>query len=248
MRVNRIALRVACAVACVVFLCTPAVRGAGGAWPFEVGEALHYKLGWGSIQNAADVRVEFVERRDLSGVATAHFRASLHSVAPLRTLFPVDDVFDSYSDVRTLDSRQYEFHLDELGEKETRVRRLATAANMRSVAAPRVIVPQGTRDPLGMMYELRTVDWEARREYKAPMYDGNDVFEVRVHLEVTEEMVAVDAGNFRAEKVEARLYQRGVEVPKTVLTMWFANDAARTPVLLEAEMPYGRVRAELEAK
>jgi hypothetical protein len=231
----------ALACVCVCF-------GFGGAWPFEVGEALHYKLGWGSIQNAADVRVEFVERRDLSGVATAHFRASLHSVAPLRTLFPVDDVFDSYSDVRDFSSRQYEFHLDELGEKENRVRRLATAANMRSVTAPRVIVPQGTRDPLGVLYELRTVDWKTRSEYRVPMYDGNDVFEVRVHLEVADETVAVDAGNFRAEKIEARLFQRGVEVPKTVLTMWFAKDARRTPVLLEAEMPYGRVRAELEAR
>jgi hypothetical protein len=242
-------------VACVVFVCAcafvgAAVFGAGGAWPFEVGEALHYKMGWGSIQNAADVRVEFVERRDLSGVPTAHFRASLHSVAPLRTLFQVDDIFDSYSDVRNFDSRQYEFHLDELGEKETRVRRLATTSTMRSVAAPRVIVPAGTRDPLGMLYELRMVDWKARGggDYRASMYDGNDVFEVRVHLEVSEETVAVDAGNFRAEKVDARLYQHGVEVPKTVLVMWFARDARRTPVLLEAEMPYGRVRAELEGK
>jgi hypothetical protein len=250
MRVTRIAARAACVVACVVCLSTPAVRGAGGAWPFEVGEALHYKLGWGAFANAADVRVEFVERRDLSGVATVHFRGSLHSVAPLRGLFPVDDIFDSYSDARTLDSKQYEFHLDELREKETRVRRLATTATMRTVAAPRVIVPAGTRDPLGMLYELRAVDWKARAggEYRAPMYDGNDVFEVRVHLEVSEETVAVDAGNFRATKVEARLYQRGVEVPKTVLTMWFARDERRTPVLLEAEMPYGKVRAELEGK
>ena len=247
MRAIRTTARVLCAMACVAFLCT-AIFGAGAVWPFEVGESLHYKLGWGAIQNAADVRVEFVERRDLNGVATAHFRGSLHSVPPLRTLFPVDDVFDSYSDARTMDSRQYEFHLDELGEKETRVRRLATAATMRSVAAPRVIVPPGTRDPLGVLYELRTMDWSMRREYRAPMYDGNDVFEVRVHLEVAEETVAVDAGNFSAEKVEAILYQHGVEVPKTVLKMWFAKDARRTPVLLEAEMPYGRVRAELEGK
>jgi hypothetical protein len=220
-----------------------------GVWPFDVGEALHYKLGWGAFANAADVRVDFVERRDLSGVATAHFRASLHSAAPLRTLFPVDDIFDSYSDARNLDSRQYEFHLDEVGEKETRVRRLATTSTMRNVAAPRVIVPSGTRDPLGMLYELRMVDWKARGgEYKAPMYDGNDVFEVRVHVEVEKETVAVDAGNFQAVKLEARLFQHGVEVPKTVLTMWFARDARRTPVLLEAEMPYGKVRAELEAK
>jgi hypothetical protein len=239
------ALTFALICACVV---TPVHAALGArAWPFPVGESLHYKLGWAAFANAADVRIDFVERRDLGAVPTLHFRGSLHSQPPLRTLFPVDDIFDSYSDARTLDSRQYEFHLDELGEKETRIRRLATTSTIRGVPPPRVIVPAGTRDPLGMLYEMRTMDWKAEPSYRAPMYDGNDVFEVRAHVEVPSELVAVDAGNFHAVKIEARLYQHGVEVPKTVLTMWFAEDPARTPVLLDATMPYGKIRAELEA-
>lgn len=165
----------------------------GRVFPFSVGESLRYKLGWAASAYAADVRIDFVERRELGAVPTLHFRGSLHSQPPLRTLFVVDDIFDSYSDAHTLDSRQYEFHLDELGEKETRIRRLATTSTMRSVAPPRVIVPAGTRDPLGMLFEMRTIEWKAAPNYKAPMYDGNDVFEVRAHVEVSSEMVAVDA-------------------------------------------------------
>jgi hypothetical protein len=34
-------------------------------------------------------------------------------------------------------------------------------------------------------------------------------------------------------------------VPGTSFTAWLANDAARTPVLLVAEMPLGNFRVEL---
>jgi hypothetical protein len=30
--------------------------------------------------------------------------------------------------------------------------------------------------------------------------------------------------------------------------MWFENDTARTPLLLDATMPYGKIRAELEPR
>jgi Protein of unknown function (DUF3108) len=248
-------------VAAAIFFAAFAVAGAMGAlgdarraeWnaegkhvPFAVGETLRYRLGWANFANAADVKLDFVERRELGSEPVFHFRARLRSLPPLRTLFPVDDQFDSYADARTMESRQYEFYLDELGEKETRIRRLATAGAPRTATGPRVIVPAGTRDPLGILYEMRTIDWKKSPDYRALMYDGNDVFEVRAHLEVLAEVVATDAGNFHATRIEARLYQHGAEVPKTEFSMWFANDAARTPVLLDATMPYGHVRAELE--
>ena len=56
-------------------------------FPFQVGESFHYKLSWATFAHAADVQLDFVERRDLFGQATLHFRAGLHSFPPLRTLF-----------------------------------------------------------------------------------------------------------------------------------------------------------------
>ena len=80
------------------------------------------------------------------------------------------------------------------------------------------------------------------------MYDGNDVFEVRAQLEVPDQVIAIDAGNFHAVRIDAHLFKRGVQVEKTELSMWFGNEAAQTPLLLEATMPYGKIRAELEPK
>ena len=216
--------------------------------PFQVGESFHYKLSWATFAHAADVQLDFVERRDLFGQPALHFRAGLHSFPPLRALFPVDDIFDSYSDPRTFESRQYEFHLDEMGQKEERIRRLWSPGAPRTGPGPRVVVPAGTRDPLGVLYEMRTLDWTRTPNYRAPMYDGNDVFEVRAQLEVPDETIAIDAGNFHATRIDAHLYQHGRQVEKTELSMWFENNAARTPLLLEATMPYGKIRAELEPR
>jgi len=214
--------------------------------PFQAGESLRYKLGWSTFAHAADVQLDFVETRDLYGQPTLHFRAALHSFPPLRALFPVDDVFDSYSDPQSFASRQYEFHLNEMGEKEDRIRRLTASGQPRLGPAPHVVVPTGTRDPLGVLYEMRTLDWARTPNYRAPMYDGNDVFEARAQLEVPDELIAIDAGNFHATRIDAHLFHHGVQVEKTELSMWFGTDAARTPLLLEATMPYGKIRAELE--
>jgi hypothetical protein len=37
-------------------------------------------------------------------------------------------------------------------------------------------------------------------------------------------------------------------VEKTEFSMWFATDRARTPLLLDATMPYGKIRAEVEPR
>ncbi len=226
---------------------SPFAAAVDTALPYAAGETLHYRLGWASFANAADVQLSVIEPDQSSHGTNLHLRANLHSLPPLRNLFPVDDQFDSRSDVRTLESRQYEFHLDELGEKENHVSHLATVAAAHTLRPPRVIVPEGTRDPLGVLFAMRAVDWTHRPEFKTLMFDGHDVFEVRAHLEVRSELIAAASTNLRATRIDVRLFEHGVEVPKTALSIWFADDDKHTPVLMEAAMPYGNVRAELQA-
>jgi len=92
---------------------------------------------------------------------------------------------------------------------------------------------------------LRTVDWRQTTEFRAPVYDGEDLLEVRARREVPNETIAVDAGNFSAARISVHLYKQGVEVSQESFTMWLANDVMRTPVLLQAELPLGSVRVEL---
>ena len=215
--------------------------------PFRTGEILNYRVAWAIFPNAAALQISVVERRNLLGWQTWHFQASAHSVVPARTLFEVDDQFDSYTDATTLESHQYEMYLNEMGSKQNEVLHLiAVGQSNRGNVAP-VIVQPGTRDPLGAFYALRAVDWQRTPDFHIPVYDGSDLYDVRARQESASDPVAVDAGNFQAAKISLRLFEHGREVPHTGFLVWFAHNAARTPVLVLAEMPLGNVRVELAA-
>lgn len=213
--------------------------------PFRVGEVLNYRLEWAAFSNAASVQTAVVEQRNLFGWQTWHFRAAVHSQAPLRTLFEVDDQFDSYTDTATLESHQYEMYLNEMGKKHDEVLHLIAVGQSRRGNVAPVMVQPGTRDPLGAFYLLRAVDWKRTPELRVPLYDGSDLYEMRASLEVPLETVAITNANFQATKIAIHLFMHGKEVPETNFSVWLARDAARTPVLIFAEMLYGNVRAEL---
>ncbi|HEX8764992.1 MAG TPA: DUF3108 domain-containing protein, partial [Candidatus Acidoferrum sp.] len=106
------------------------------------------------------------------------------------------------------------------------------------------VVP-GTRDPLGMMQYLRTVDWKETREVGSPVYDGHKLYQVRAKLRSASVAVGVPAGDYRASKIEIHVFENGVESKDASFALYLANDAARTPVLLEAVMPIATARVAL---
>ncbi len=149
--------------------------------PFRVGEALNYQVSWAAFSSAASVQLNVIEQRDLFGWATWHLRAVAHTAGSVRSLFAVDDQFDSYTDAAVLESRQYEMYLNELGKKDSKVVHMLPTGEVSRTSGPSVVVPKGTRDPLGAFYVLRSVDWKATPEVRAPVYDGHDMYEVRAN-------------------------------------------------------------------
>lgn len=213
--------------------------------PFRAGETLTYRVAWAAFSNAASVQLAVPERRDLFGWATWHFRAAAHTVSPVRTLFAVDDQFDSYSDAATLESRQYETHLDELGRKQDQVLHFVATGQTSRAPGPSVVVLPGTRDPLGVLYALRAVDWQRTPEFRAPVYDGRNLYEVRASRRNPSETVTLAAGRFTASRIVIRVFQYEKEVAGIHFVLWLGDDAARTPVVMQAELPFGNLRAEL---
>lgn len=213
--------------------------------PFRIGETLNYRVAWGVFTDAASVLLTVPERRELFSGGTWHFPASAHTLRPVRSLFTIDDQFDSYTDAKTLESRQYETYLDEMGKKKDEVLHFLPVGEIIRGTVPVVLVLPGTRDPLGALYALRCVNWEGTPEFRAPVYDGHDVYEMRARREASRETVAVAAGNFTATRLSIHLFQYGKEVYGTNFSLWLAQDAARTPVLMEAELPFGSLRVEL---
>jgi hypothetical protein len=213
--------------------------------PFRIGEKLNYHVAWAAFPTAASVQLSVPERRDLFGWGTWHFRASAHTQSPVRSLFVIDDEFDSYTDASTLESRQFEMHLDEMGRKHDEVLAVAYEGQPTRAPGPKIIVLPGTRDPLGAFYALRGVDWQHTTEFRVPVFDGRDVYEMLARLEAPGDKVTAEAGVYSASRLSIHLFQHGKEVSETSFSVWLAHDAARTPVLMQAELPFGSLRVEL---
>ncbi len=213
--------------------------------PFRAGETLDYRVQWSKLINAATARLAVVERRPFYGREAWHFRALAHTIDPMRYVFVLDDQFDSYADPATLAGLQYEMYLREQGKREDAIFRMTTEDDPAPGLGSAVRVLPGTRDPLGFLYYLRAFDWQRARETRAPVFDGKKLYEVRARLDVDRGQVDVPAGSYTASRIDICVYDRGREVPQTHFWVWLTRDARRTPVLMEAEVPFGTARVEL---
>lgn len=217
----------------------------GASAAFRAGEKLEYRVSWAAFSNAASVELAVPERRDLFGWQTWHFRAAAHTIGSVRSLFTIDDQFDSYADVATFESHQYESHLNELGRTEEKVLRLVAQGQSPRAAGPYTIVAPSTLDPLGALYALRNVNWQQTPEFRAPVYDGKDLYEMDARRDAANEPVQVAAGSFSTSHVSLRLFEYQKEVPGIHFVVWLDNAGSHVPVLMRAEMPFGTFRVEL---
>jgi len=213
--------------------------------PFRAGETLNYRVSWAAFSTAASVQLNVTERRVLFGWQTWHFRAVAQTLSPVSTLFPIEDQFDSYTDAESLESHQFETHLNELGKISDQVLHLVVTGQKSRAPGASVIVLPGTRDPLGALYALRAADWRRTLELDVPVYDGKDVFEMRARMDSPGEAATAPAGNFTASRISVRVFQHEKEVTAIHIAVWLATDAAHTPVVLQATLPFGTLRAEL---
>jgi hypothetical protein len=216
--------------------------------PFRAGEHLQYRVLWSKYAvNAATIEFSVMEHKEFFGHQAWHFRALAHTIETTRILYSLDDQFDSYTDATQLTSLQYEAYLREAGKQQNNSWRLITdgSAAPKGVTAARV--SPGTRDPIGLLYVLRANDWKGTPELRMPVFDGNHLYDVISRVNSIGQ-VTVAAGQFTASRIDLRIIEHGKELNDTRFTVWLAQDTARTPVLIEAQVPIGTARVELSTR
>jgi len=222
----------------------PAAAPAAGFAP-PLGEALEFSASVAKVNNVATLRLTVNGRREIAGKEAWHLEAFAHTQNPLRLMFELDDQFDSYSAPGDFTSLQYEMRLSERGTKVNSIQRMTTTGREpASAEATQTRVLPGTRDPLGMMQYLRSVDWAKTPEPHGPVYDGRKLYEVKAQ-KIGSAEVQVPAGSFSTNTVEIRVFDNGQEMKDAHFKLYLAKDAARTPVLLEATLPFAEARVQL---
>ena len=224
----------------------PAIAAAVTAVPFSAGENLEYRVLFSKYSvNAAKIETSVVEQRPFFGHLAWHFRASAHTMDTTRMLFAIDDQIDSYTSAANLFSLQYEMYLHEQGKEQTALYRMTTNADPAPPDVTALRVVPGTLDAIGFLYTLRAADWQAVPELKAPVFDGRRLYDAVARIDTPQGNISVPAGTFPAFRVAIRLFDHGKEITDTRLWVWIARNAAHTPVLVEAEIPFGTSRIEL---
>jgi Protein of unknown function (DUF3108) len=226
------------------------VKGSNGAvvgFQPRTGETLDFSANVPKLNSVvANLQVKVGERRSISGKDAWHLQAFAHTENPYRMVFELDDQFDSYSEIANLTSLKYEMHLNERGQKVDTVERMTPSSRDPALAnevAARVL--PGTRDPIGMLMYLRSVDWGTTREVKSPVFDGHKLYDVRAVLVGKSQNVTVAAGKYTATKIEIHVMDNGTEMKDAHFLLYLADGAERLPVLMEAVLPVATARVEL---
>ena len=226
---------------------TPVATPEPGLAPVN-GEVLEFSGSVAKVNNVASLRLLVAGRKAIAGKEAWHLQAFAHTQNPLRMVFELDDQFDSYSAPGDFSSVQYEMRLSERGQKVESVQRLTpTGREPAPEGATATRVLPGTRDPLGMMQYLRSVDWTMTPVVRGPVYDGRKLYDVRAH-KIGSAEVEVPAGKFSTTTIDVRVFDNGAEMKDAHFTLYLAKNDARTPVLLEAVLPFAAARVELTKK
>jgi uncharacterized protein DUF3108 len=221
---------------------------AAAAVPFRAGERLEYAAQWNKFVTAAVLKLAVVEKRDFFGQPAWHFQATAQTIDPVHMIYALEDQFDSYTDAVTLESRQYESYIREQGKRDDLVVPMATKPEAERGGAHVYLVLPGTQDPLGFFYELRAHDWGKEPSMRVPVFDGRRFYEIQAQRESAGMPVTVAAGNFVVTRIALKILQGGQEVPNLKVWVSLTDDAGRVPVLIEAEAPFGTVRAEMTGR
>jgi hypothetical protein len=235
----------AAALAVLIVLVSGISLSGQNGGPFIPGERLQYRLSWLNFSSAATITFSTREQRSLYGWNVYHFRVVANSLPPLRKLFVIDDQIDSYTDSATFSSHQYETYLNELGHSGTSRMELTPQGGVPRGRVASVIVPPGTRDPVGLLESLRVRDWQANRELRVAIFDGTDVYEVRAARAAVNQQISVQAGSYDADQISIQCSQPGKDLQKIHFDVWISRDVRHMPVRMEAQLPIGTFRVEL---
>ena len=226
----------------------PKHLGEPGGFAPPAGEVLEFSGSVAKVNNVASLRLVVTGRKEIAGKDAWHLQAFAHTQNPLRMVFELDDQFDSYSAPGDFNSVQYEMRLSERGLKVQSIQRMTTTGRLAAPAGTTAaMVLPGTRDPLGMMQYLRSVEWTKTPAVHGPVYDGRKLYEVRAQ-KIGSAEVEVPAGKYSTSTVDIKVFDNGAEMKDAHFTLYLAKDAARTPVLLEAVLPFAAARVELTKK
>ena len=258
------ALYLACVLACALPGSPPSVLATGlgapptparldpgqrlVALPFAVGEELVFDIGWMGLRaGQASMAVSGQVTRD--GHEVYHITLKAQSSPFLSLFYPVNDLGETYLDVRGLYPWYYHLHQRE----GTRVaRHTVTFDQKRGLAiytknegTPKEVeVPPEVQDSVSSFYLLRTLPLEVGQPTTMHTFANGRTHEVVIDI-LRREKIDVYWGSVETLVVRPALRFQEILRQKGDVLIWLTDDARRIPVQMKTAVKVGTVEAKL---
>ena len=212
--------------------------------PFQVGEQLNYQVFLPTIQApVAQASFQIRARSKYFNKDGLLFTLNASTTNALQHLFFATDVFNTYSDPKTLLPFQSE---SELIEGRRREKAKLTINQDYGTATTdkgnRIEIPVGTHDYISFFYVLRTFSLVPPRRTAVSILVNNKPKTLFITA-IKREPVQIGQQTIPATQVS--LTTDDAEPDKYQLRVWLSDDPRRLPVRITAVTKLGAVRADL---
>lgn len=209
--------------------------------PFQVGERLDYELRFGSLK-VGNGSMEVREIAQVRGRPAWHTVFTITGGIPL---YRVNDVYESWFDVTTLNSLRFHQFVDEGNYERTRRFEIFPERGVftenDNPEEPTVANPL---DDGSFLYFVRTVPLEVGKSYDYPRYfkaAGNPVT-IRV---VRRETITVPGGTFKTVVLQPTFQTKGIFSKNGKAEVWITDDNRRMMVQMKSKLSFGSLNLYL---
>ncbi len=213
--------------------------------PFELGEVLTYDLRFGSIKVGTS-RLRVVGQEMVRGRNAWRVR---FSVSGGTFFYKVNDVYESWMDVVTLNSLRYVQDLEQGSrDRERRFEIFPERAVYRETTRGTSDRPS-VSDPLddgSFLYFIRTVPLEIGRTYTFNRYFRPDRNPVQIRV-LRRERVKVPAGEFDAIVIQPIIKTSGIFAEGGQAEIWLSDDSERMMLQMKSRLSFGTLNLYLRS-
>ena len=215
---------------------------------FHIGERLTYTLSWGKI-SAGTAVLEITGRQVLSGRPVLKLLHTARSNDFVSIFYPVNNRVESYLDEGSMLPARLSFKRREGKRKNDtdvvfdQVAHLATVT--RDGQTETLAVPPGVQDALSCLYSFRYLPLAAVGDVVGMevLHDKKN-YHLELRVEGFERMQS-HLGEVETIRVLAIMPFRGLFLNEGNVRVWFTNDTARVPILMQAKVIIGSISATL---
>lgn len=220
--------------------------------PFDEGETLTFSLKWQGIP-AGEVVLQVVPMAQLDGRPVRHFVMRTRTSPMIDPIYKLRERIDSYTDSDMTRSLLYKKKKRGKSEKEILVnfdwKNNAVQYESRGRKRSPVEIPEGSFDPLAVLYYYRSVEMREDSRLAVPVTDGKRWLMGKAAI-LGKETITLAGSVYDTYRIEPDVSQFGgifKKSPNAKVQLWVTADHRRIPVRIKGRVSIGTIVCELVA-